>query len=186
MPPNSLLQGELVRLVAIDPETDGDTWARWTQDSEYGRLLDSDPALPRSALHFRGDLEKIEQRSDTYIFAVRTLAGNRLIGFVDLGGIQWSHRNCSLGIGIGEREFWGMGYGSDTLRVVLRYAFTELNLERVSLDVFEYNQRAIHCYEKLGFVHEGCMRGALNRDGRRWDMLYMGILREEWQKQEVA
>ncbi len=181
-----LMKGDLIRLVAIDPETDGDTWARWTQDSEYGRLLDSDPAIPRSAAYFHTDLERMEQRSDMYVFAIRTLAGNRLIGFVDLGGIQWSHRNSFLGIGIGEREFWGMGYGTDTLRVVLRYAFTELNLERVSLDVFEYNERAIHCYEKLGFTHEGRMREALHRDGRRWDMLYMGILREEWQKQQAA
>jgi len=57
----------------------------------------------------------------------------------------------------------------------------ELNLHRVSLDVFEYNPRAIRSYEKVGFKHEGRVRQALNRDGRRWDILYMGILREEWE-----
>ena len=65
--------------------------------------------------------------------------------------------------------------------VLLRYAFAELNLRRVSLSVFEYNPRAMRSYEKAGFVVEGRRRQALNRDGRRWDVIHMGILREEWE-----
>ena len=66
------------------------------------------------------------------------------------------------------------------MKLVLRYAFTELNLRRVTLNVFEYNPRAIRCYEKLGFQHEGRVRKYLNREGRRWDLMYMGIMKEEW------
>jgi RimJ/RimL family protein N-acetyltransferase len=68
------------------------------------------------------------------------------------------------------------------MRIILRYAFTELNLHRVSLDTFEYNPRAIRSYEKAGFKIEGRVRQLLNREGRRWDVIYMGILREEWEK----
>ena len=64
--------------------------------------------------------------------------------------------------------------------LILRYAFLELNLQRVSLDVFDYNQRAIRSYEKAGFTLEGRQRGVLLREGKRWDLVYMGILREEW------
>jgi RimJ/RimL family protein N-acetyltransferase len=64
--------------------------------------------------------------------------------------------------------------------VILRYAFQELNLRRVALDTFEYNPRAIRSYEKAGFVHEGRARGYLYREGQRWDLIFMGILREEW------
>jgi RimJ/RimL family protein N-acetyltransferase len=64
---------------------------------------------------------------------------------------------------------------------MLRYAFCELNLHRVSLTVFEYNPRGIHSYEKCGFKHEGCIRELILRDGKRWDVLHMGILRQEWQ-----
>ena len=67
--------------------------------------------------------------------------------------------------------------------VILRYGFTEVNLKRVTLTVFEYNPRAIRSYEKAGFRHEGRMRGALNKEGKRWDILVMGILREEWMEQ---
>ena len=66
---------------------------------------------------------------------------------------------------------------------LLRFAFTELNLRRVSLTVYEYNPRAIRSYEKAGFVVEGRVRQCLNRDGRRWDMLCMGILKEAWEQQ---
>lgn len=85
-----------------------------------------------------------------------------------------------MGIGIGEREYWSKGYGTDAMNVILRFAFDELNLYRISLNVFEYNQRAIRSYEKVGFVVEGREREFLRRAGRRWDMIFMGLLREEW------
>ena len=66
------------------------------------------------------------------------------------------------------------------MNIVLRFAFTEINLRRVTLTVFEYNPRAIRSYEKTGFKHEGRLRGALLRDEKRWDVLYMGIRREDW------
>ena len=69
----------------------------------------------------------------------------------------------------------------DAMRIILRFAFTELNLRRVSLDVFEYNPRAIASYRKVGFVEEGRLRRFLHRDGRRWDLIFMGMLREEWE-----
>ena len=84
-------------------------------------------------------------------------------------------------MGIGEPEARGQGFGSEVLQLLLRYAFTELNLHRVALNVFEHNPRAIHLYEKTGFTVEGRAREFLNRDGRRWDMIFMGILQEEWQ-----
>jgi RimJ/RimL family protein N-acetyltransferase len=81
---------------------------------------------------------------------------------------------------MGARESWGKGYDTDAMRVILRFAFQELNLRRVSLDTFEYNPRAIRSYEKAGFVLEGRARGYLNREGKRWDLIFMGILQEEW------
>jgi len=67
------------------------------------------------------------------------------------------------------------------MRLMLRYGFMELNLNRVTLGVFANNPRAVRSYEKCGFVHEGCLREFLLRDGKYCDMLQMGILREEWE-----
>jgi RimJ/RimL family protein N-acetyltransferase len=102
-----------------------------------------------------------------------------------LSGISWSNGNSWVGIGIGEREYWGRGYGTDAMRVVLRFAFQELNLHRVSLSVFAYNERAVRSYVKAGFREEGRTRELMLREGTRHDVIEMGILREEWTRANV-
>ncbi len=104
-----------------------------------------------------------------------------MIGDIGLDGIRWSQGDTFVGISINDREYWGKGYGTDAMRLILRFAFVELNLRRVTVNVFEYNPRAVSSYAKVGFKQEGRLRAYLNRDGRRWDVLYMGILREEWE-----
>jgi RimJ/RimL family protein N-acetyltransferase len=180
----NLFHGELVRLTAADAERDAQTMAAWSRDSEYGRMLDSDPALPKSVKSTQDNITRWLEtdRPDGLGFVIRTLADDRLIGFVGLNGIRWKDGDAFVGIGIGEREYWGNGYGTDAMRVLLRYAFTELNLHRVSLNVFEYNPRAIRSYEKAGFIVEGRERLVLWRDGRRYDVIGMGILRPEWEQ----
>jgi RimJ/RimL family protein N-acetyltransferase len=181
-----LFRGQLVRLGSESPEAWAKAFSRWARDVEYMRLLDSDPARLRSEKTIREWMEKelLERKEWTaYFFAIRTLKEDQLIGFVGLNSIQWHHGDAWVGIGIGEREYWGKGYGTDAMRLILRYAFTELNLYRVSLGVFEYNPRALRSYQKAGFVVEGRVRQALLRDGRRWDWIVMGILREEWEQQ---
>jgi RimJ/RimL family protein N-acetyltransferase len=179
-----LLNGELVCLVAPDPESVAKNFARWAQDSEYARLLDSDPARMWSVKKIQEWIEKeMDKEIPTELFfMIHTLEDGHTIGFVGLDGISWTNGDAWMGIGIGERECWDKGYGTDAMRIILRYALTELNLHRVSLCVFEYNPRAIRSYQKAGFVHEGRSREQLNREGKRWDMIFMGILRQEWEK----
>ena len=104
----------------------------------------------------------------------------RLIGFLNLFGLSWTHGDTWLGIGLGDREHWGKGYGTDAVQIILRYVFTELNLRRVTLGVFAYNPRAIKSYEKAGFKVEGRLRQYISREGQRNDMIVMSLLREEW------
>ena len=176
-----LFTGKLVRLTAANPETDAEVVASWSRDSEFLRLLDDEAARPWSPREIKKEME--QGSSAGFEFMIRTLAEDRLIGFVGLHrDIRWAHGDAWTGIGIGDRRYWGKGYGTDAMRVLLRYAFTELNLRRVTLGVFEYNARAIRAYEKAGFVVEGRSRQEMLRDGRRWDALTMGILREDWQR----
>ena len=180
-----ILQGELVRLSGLDADELSKAFSRWGRDSEFRRLIDSGAAQLNSAKAVIKWLEKeIEEQSvNQHWFSIRKLDDDKLLGDIDLYVYNWTGRDAFVGLGIGEREFWGKGYGTDVMRVILRYAFTELNLNRVTLNVFEYNPRAIRSYEKAGFRHEGRMRGPINKEGKRWDMLYMGILREEWMEQ---
>jgi RimJ/RimL family protein N-acetyltransferase len=176
-----IFQGKLVRLAGIDPEEIGKSFAQWNRDSEYMRLLDADPPRLHSSKAIKEWVEKdLEKRTDMYWFAVRALEDDRLLGDITLSIVNWSNREAFAGIGIGAREFWGKGYGTDAMQLLLRYGFIELNLRRISLTVFEFNQRAQRSYEKAGFCLEGRQRQYIQREGRRWDILYMGILREEW------
>src|SRR5436309_2040102 len=149
----TLFRGALVRLAGLNPETDAEVFAKWWRDSEFLRLFDGDAARPTSVSGSRAEMERrIEsERPDQFAFAIRTLAGDKLIGIVGLGGIG-AHGDAWLFIGIGDRDYWGKGYGTDAMRVILYFAFMELNLHRVTLWTFEYNPRAIRSYEKLGFA----------------------------------
>ena len=176
--------GNQVRLVPPNPETDAGLFARWMRDSEFVRLMDTDPPRLMSIEKHKEWLEKElldEQRSDELFFMIQTLKGEKTIGLIGLDGIRWVHGEAWIGIGLGEREHWGKGYGTDAMQVIQRYAFDELNLHRLSLTVFAYNQRAIRSYEKAGFKVEGRAREFLNREGLRHDMIFMGILRDEWE-----
>lgn len=173
--------GKLVRLAALDIDKEPELWARWNRDSEYQQLLDWGPSKIYSTSQIKEWLEKGGSRS--CCFSIHSLEDDKIIGFIDLDGLNWSSGDGWIGIGIGERDYWGKGYGTDAIRILLRYAFEDLNLNRVSLNVFEYNERAIKSYEKIGFQVEGRQRQALNRFDRRWDLIFMGILRSDWQAQ---
>ncbi len=179
---NDIFTGKLVRFSAYDPEEVGKAFSNWSRDSEYWRLMDAGAARVFSVKQVVKFFEKdIDETSPAiYFFGVRTLADDKLIGEMILNVVNWSGRDAFVGLSIGERENWGKGYGTDMMNVLLRFAFTEVNLRRVTLIVFDYNPRAVRSYEKSGFQHEGRIRQILDREGKRWDMLSMGILREEW------
>ena len=177
-----IFRGDLVRLCAMDSDETGKAFSRWDRDSEFRRFLDSGVAHFVSSKKLKKKIEEeiAEQPLRQYPFGVRTLKDDALIGVGDLYVYNWTGRDAFVGLGFGEREFWGKGYGTDLMSLLLRYAFAEINLNRVTLNVFEYNPRAVRSYEKAGFRHEGRMRQFLNKEGKRWDMLFMGILRKEW------
>jgi len=108
-------------------------------------------------------------------------ADGRPIGVLRLLDIDPYHRRCELAISIGEKEYWGRGYGTDAIRQALGYGFAVLELGRVGLLTDSDNARGIRCYEKCGFVREGVLRQHRLRYGRPLDMVAMGVLRGEWE-----
>jgi RimJ/RimL family protein N-acetyltransferase len=172
-----LFTGRLLRLAAATME-DQEALATWSLDDMYLRMLDDDPIRPQtaSAYHYTADRDG---QSSVY-FHLRTLQEDKFIGFVVLHTIKWASQTAELAIAIGLPEYRGKGYGQDALRLMLNYAFAELNLYRVGLTVMAYNTAAIKSYERAGFVLEGAKRQMVCREGQRHDLLLYGILREEW------
>jgi len=177
-----LFRRELVRITAEEPETYAKAEVRWQRDTEFHRLADSDPALLNSEKKIKAWAEKRFEKGpqpDRYSFTVRTLDEDKLIGFFGLW-INLIHSEAWVGIGIGEREFWSKGYGTDMMKLCLQYVFAELCVDRLSLGLHEYNPRALRSYEKCGFRLEGRTRQDVMREGKRYDSFWMGILRDEW------
>ena len=176
-----IYRGTLVRLSDDAPEVLAKAHSKWDRDTEQHRLADSDPAQLWSEKKIKESFEKRAGKNEnSFRFSVHTLADDKLIGGVGLWIASWTHADAWLGISIGERDYWGRGYGTDAMRLTVQYGFVELNLRRISLGLHAYNERALKSYEKVGFKLEGRMRQDGLRDGVRFDSLWMGILREEW------
>lgn len=180
-----MLYGERVRLRGIERE-DIPTFVRWFNDPEVRQyaLMYEPMSKAKEERWFEAYLEK----SDEFLFVIEALIEDEWvpIGNVGLHQIDWKNRTAVFGIVLGEKAHWGQGYGTDATRTMLRFAFGELNLHRVELEVFEFNPRAVRCYEKAGFQHEGTRRQFLFRDGRYHDAHRMGILQEEFLSQETV
>jgi RimJ/RimL family protein N-acetyltransferase len=185
-----LYEGQDIRFGPIDHEKDPEIESKWTHDSEFMRMMETAPARPMSAAMIKKQYEKlekqIEENKNLYHFMIRAKADDRLIGKAIIQWIEWTNGNAFLRLGIGAAEDRGKGYGMQALRMLLRFAFAELNLFRLSAMVPEYNEGAIALLKKFGFVQEVCRRKALERDGRRWDLYVFGLLNEEWQRQARA
>lgn len=176
-----IYRGSLVRLSTDSPELMAKEFAKWDRDTEQHRLADSDPAQLWSEKKIKESIEKRAENNDRgFRFSIHTLADDKLIGIVGLWINSWTHSDAWLGISIGERDYWGRGYGTDAMRLAVQYGFIELNLRRISLGLHSYNERALKSYLKVGFQLEGRIREDGLRDGVRFDSLWMGILREDW------
>jgi RimJ/RimL family protein N-acetyltransferase len=181
----SLFEAEHVCLAPIDHEKDAEVEARWWNDSEYLCLLNQDRVRPLSPAQLKKKYGVIEKEADEgknlFYFTIRMRLDDRLIGFAKLYWIEWSNGAGLIQLGIGDPADRNHGYGSETLRMLLRYAFAELNLYHLTAFIPEYNQVALHIFSKARFIEEVRRRHALNRCGRYWDLLHFGILRQEWE-----
>lgn len=177
-----MIVGQKTRLRAIERE-DIPTFVRWLNDQEVRQYLEM--YLPISKAQEEEWFEAQLKDDSVRIFAIETGEGVH-IGNIGLHDLDWKNRNAFLGIVIAEKEYWGRGYGSDAILTLLGFAFNEMNLHRIYLSVFDFNQRAIRCYENCGFRHEGRARDSHFQDGRYHDSLLMAILRQEFVGEALA
>jgi RimJ/RimL family protein N-acetyltransferase len=180
MSPTRLFHGGLVRLTAPRPE-DAELFSRWSEDGEYRRLADTEAPRPLSVEYFRDRDQAMDPPADMIEFRIRTLEDDRLVGYVAIFSIEWHNGNGWIAIGVGDALDRGKGFGKEAMSLALRYAFHELGLHRLSLDVIADNKAAIKLYGALGFREEGRMRERVHRDGVPSDLIYMGLLRHEWE-----
>jgi RimJ/RimL family protein N-acetyltransferase len=173
-----MLEGTTVRLRAIEA-ADLERIHTWMNDPEVRRYV---------AIRYPGPREseerwRKESAANSFAGGVRLAIetkDGRHIGNLDLRDVRPEDRAAQMGIIIGEKEYWNNGYGTDAVITLLRFAFHEMNLNRVSLHAFEFNERGLACYRKCGFREEGRLREHYYAEGRYWDSIVMAILRHEF------
>lgn len=165
--------------VALSPITlaDAPTLFRWINDRAL--VLFNSAYQPTHEASHREWLKGLAQRKDLVAFAVRTTRSRKLIGICQLTSISRVHRTADLQIRMGDDRTRGKGLGLEAVQQLVAFGFRDLNLHRISLQVFATNKRAITTYERAGFRHEGTMRQAAFIDGRFVDVVVMGILEGE-------
>ena len=174
-----MIEGKLVRLRALEP-ADVERAYTWVNDREVTAYLML--RYPMSRAQEEKYLSEASSEGSSFPdvrLAIETKDGVH-IGMCGLHRARPEDRGAELGIMIGDKSFWSNGYGTDTMQTLVRFAFEQMNLHKVALGVFEFNERAQACYRKCGFVEEGRFREEYFQDGRYWDVIRMSILRGEW------
>lgn len=178
-PANPVIRSRRVFLRPAE-RSDLDDFVRWFADSETTRHLAvrAPFSLAMEEKWFDGMVER--QGKSDYHFVICLVDGGRAIGTAGLHGLDLENGSAEFGISIGEPDERGRGYGTEALEAICDFGFGALRLERIELDVYEDNRRAIRSYEKAGFRHEGRLRRAHFSEGRHFDVLRMSLLRDEW------
>lgn len=173
-----MIEGKLVNLRSLEM-ADLERMQGWVNDRDVTRFLSSryQMSLAAEEAWLRSRTSALMTYGDAS-FAIETKEG-RHIGNCGLHQATPENRAASLGILIGEKDCWAQGYRSDAVRTLIRFGFEEMNLHRIELHVYDFNERAIAAYRRCGFVEEGRMRDAHYGGGRYIDVVVMAVLRDD-------
>jgi RimJ/RimL family protein N-acetyltransferase len=148
-------------------------------DRELKKLLVTDIPFPFTPWEEEEWIKS--QKTSTngeYNFAIEDIESKKYIGGCGIQKVNWLARTATVGIMIGNKEYWGKGYGTDAMKVLLDFIFNNMNINKVKLSVFSFNTRAQKSYEKCGFVVEGVLKEELFKDGKYYDEIVMAAFRK--------
>lgn len=178
-----MLKGKLVTLRTVK-RSDKTHFLTWFNDPEVLQYLGL--YLPRTEITEEKFIEELgDNKSRTYVmFVIDALENsvNKPIGTTAFSGIDIKDHNASFDITIGEKEYWGKGYGTEAARLMIRFGFEQLNFHRINSGVISFNERSIKMHNKIGFTKEGRQRQLIFKDGVFCDYVLFGFLRDEWLK----
>jgi RimJ/RimL family protein N-acetyltransferase len=169
------LVGKKCYLSPIDVN-DAGKFTEWLNDLELTINL----TLYNSIINVENEKVFLENLSKEHNYSIIDLETNELIGNCGFLEVDNLNQIGEAGIFIGNKSFWGKGYGTEALTLLLDYGFKALNLHNIQLKVYDYNKRGIRSYEKIGFKLIGIRRNALYRNRERHNIIFMDILANEF------
>jgi RimJ/RimL family protein N-acetyltransferase len=175
-----MIFGGRIRLRALKRD-DLPLFVEWLNDPEVIQgLMHFLPFSAEDEEDWYDDMRKKPLEERPLVIEIPIEDGWEPIGNCGLFNINWRIRTAEFGIVIGAKQHWNKGFGTEALQAIIKHGFETLNLNRIALQVYENNPRAIRSYEKAGLVHEGRLRQGHYQDGEYVDVLLMSILRSEW------
>jgi RimJ/RimL family protein N-acetyltransferase len=175
-----MLKGEKVLLRPVGRE-DIAHFLKWFNDPEVTQYLEF--YLPMTEMMEEKWIEGLADRFNSdVILVIESIEGenHKAIGNIGLNRINSKDREANFGIAIGEKEYWSRGLGTEAARLLLKYGFEQLNLQRIQSSAYAFNERSLKLHKKVGFKEEGRRRKATYKNGQYWDVIEFGFLREEW------
>ena len=171
--------GDLVRLRDYSKE-DLEMAKNYVNNPEVKQYLE--PGIPY--LYTLANEEKwyeaISANSDTYNFAIEDKKTGKYIGGCGVNEVDWKNSKAVVGIFIGDVAYHSKGYGTDAMQVIVRFIFEQMNINKIKLEVYSFNKRAIRCYEKVGFQVEGVLKEEIFRNGKYHDIIEMSIFKRDY------
>lgn len=175
-----MYKGTLVTLRELRV-SDAEICKTWINDLEMAYQIYGGAPMPFTVENERDYISRVSGRQNNQNhFAIEDPSGN-FIGVCSYSEVNWHSRNCMIGWFIGDKNSRGRGYGTDMIKLLLKICFEELDLHKVSLNAFSYNEKAVRLYDRLGFVREGVFRQHVHAMGRRWDEIRWSMLKTEYQ-----
>ncbi len=174
---NPFIIGERLYLRPLEPAQDNHLYSTWMNDEEIRQYFS---IYPTSDTRGKERLEQLYKDGKHIIFGVALKSDNRLIGLVGLKDINYINQTAEFYVIIGDRGIQGNGYGTEATRLMFRYGFMELNLNRIQTQDMEGNIGGWRADEKAGMKYEGTLRQAILRFGKYHDVRVYSILRSEY------
>ena len=156
----------------------------WLNDRETTRFLDTG-RFPTTRETLENLIRTSTGKTESLWLAIVDRKTDKHIGNIKLGPIHWIHRSASIGIVIGDPRYRGRGYGREAIELVLRHAFTQLNVHKVTAGAYGDHTACLALFKQLGFSVEGSLRQHLYREGRYYDKIVMGLQREVYVQQHA-
>jgi len=171
------LRGKKANLRPLNKETDLEDCVRWINDEEVNKYLSLFLPVTKNAEATWFDGHDNDQNN--VVLAIETVSGE-LIGVMGLHQINWRDRTATTGAYIGEKKFWGKGYGTEAKMLLLNYAFNTLNLRKINSAVIDYNKASLAYSFKCGYQIEGRRRKQYYKEGRYRDEILLGVFKKNW------
>ncbi|WP_027632784.1 GNAT family N-acetyltransferase [Clostridium hydrogeniformans] len=175
------LKGDLVYLRKLDKEYLEQYWENLSNSSIESTIFTGTQQV-FSKSDTEEYLEHISKDRGRIDFLIFSKESNKLVGEVVINDIDRNNRGASTRVSINRKEDFNKGYGTEAMILSLNYGFGMLNLHRIELEAFSFNERAIHVYEKIGFVREGIRRDGCFFNNKYYNMITMSILEEEFRE----